>query len=129
MAALVHCLDSLPRREFPRLTAPAGHAIDGNTLKYLIENLVRDALAALPAELRPAEAAATAPTIERARDTTHGDFATNAAMHIAKATKRKPREVAQAIVDALPKSDLVSSVEIAGPGFINFFLAPSAYHQ
>ena len=129
MAALVHCLDSLPRREFPRLTAPAGHAIDGNTLKYLIENLVRDALAALPAELRPAEAAAIVPTIERARDTTHGDFATNAAMQIAKATKRKPREVAQAIVDALPKSDLVSRVEIAGPGFINFFLAPSAYHQ
>ena len=69
------------------------------------------------------------PTIERARDTTHGDFATNAAMQIAKAAKRKPREVAQAIVDALPKSALVSRVEIAGPGFINFFLAPSAYHQ
>ena len=98
-------------------------------MKYLIENLVRDALAALPAELRPAEAAATPPTIERARDTTHGDFATNAAMQIAKATKRKPRDVAQAIVDALPKSDLVAKVEIAGPGFINFFLAPSAYHQ
>ena len=129
MAALVHCLDSLPCREFPRLTALAGHAPDGNTLKYLIENLVRDALAALPAELRPAAAAATAPTIERARDTTHGDFATNAAMQIAKAAKRKPREVAQAIVDALPKSDLVAKVEIAGPGFINFFLAPSAYHQ
>jgi len=129
VAALVHCLDSLPCREFPRLTALAGHAPDGNTLKYLIENLVRDALAALPAELRPAAAAATAPTIERARDTTHGDFATNAAMQIAKAAKRKPREVAQAIVDALPKSDLVAKVEIAGPGFINFFLAPSAYHQ
>ena len=129
MAVLVLCLDSLPRREFPRLTAPAGHAIDGNTLKYLIENLVRDALAALPAELRPAEATATVPTIERSRDTTHGDFATNAAMQIARAAKRKPREVAQAIVDALPKSDLVSRVEIAGPGFINFFLAPSAYHQ
>ena len=128
-AAAHDALDSLPRREFPRLTAPAGHAIDGNTLKYLIENLVRDALAALPAELRPAETAATAPTIERARDTTHGDFATNAAMQIARAAKRKPREVAQAIVDALPKSDLVSRVEIAGPGFINFFLAPSAYHQ
>jgi arginyl-tRNA synthetase len=122
-------LDSLPCQEFPRLTAPAGHAIDGNTLKYLIENLVRDALAALPAELRPADAAAAAPTIERARDTTHGDFATNAAMQLAKAARRKPREVAQAIVDALPKSALVAKVEIAGPGFINFFLAPSAYHQ
>ncbi|NJD31302.1 MAG: arginine--tRNA ligase, partial [Gammaproteobacteria bacterium] len=98
-------------------------------MKYLIENLVRDALAALPDELRAAGAGLAAPTIERTRDTSHGDFATNAAMQLAKAAKRKPREVAQAIVDALPKNDFVAKVEIAGPGFINFFLAPAAYHQ
>jgi arginyl-tRNA synthetase len=96
-------------------------------LKYLIENLVRDALAALPAELRPADAAA--PAVERTRDATHGDFATNAAMQLAKSARRKPREVAQAIVDALPPSELVAKVEIAGPGFINFFLAPAACHR
>ena len=128
-AALHHCLDSLPRPEFPRLTALAGQTPDGNTLKYLIENLVRDALAALPAELRVADAATVAPTIERTRDSTHGDFATNAAMQLAKAARRKPRDVAQAIVEALPKSELVAKVEIAGPGFINFFLAPAALHQ
>jgi arginyl-tRNA synthetase len=98
-------------------------------LKYLIETLVRDALAALPADLRATDAAMPAPTIERTRDPAHGDFATNAAMQIAKAARRKPREVAQAIVNALPASELVAKVEIAGPGFINFHLAPAAGQQ
>ena len=95
-------------------------------MKYLIEKLVRDALAALPAELRPADTAQSAPVVERTRDTTHGDFATNAAMQLAKAARRKPRDLAQAIIDALPPSETVAKVEIAGPGFINFFLAPAA---
>ena len=97
-------------------------------MKYLIEKLVRDALAALPAELRPADAATGAPVLERTRDPSHGDFATNVAMQLAKAAKRKPRDLAQAIVEALPASDTVAKVEIAGPGFINFHLAPAAYH-
>jgi len=96
-------------------------------LKDLIERLVQDALAALPPELRYVNSA-VAPVIERTRDSMHGDFATNAALQLAKAAKRKPRELAQAIVAALPASDIVSRVEIAGPGFINFFLAPAAYH-
>ena len=50
-------------------------------------------------------------------------------MQLAKAAKRKPRELAQAIVAALPASDLVAKVEIAGPGFINFFVSPAGYHQ
>jgi arginyl-tRNA synthetase len=98
-------------------------------LKYLIENLVRDALAALPMELRAAGTSPPEPMVERSRDTTHGDFATNAAMQLAKAAKRKPREIAQAIVAVLPTSEFVARVEIAGPGFINFFLAPAAYAQ
>ncbi len=69
-----------------------------------------------------------APVIERTRDASHGDFATNVALQLAKAARRKPRELAQAIVAALPANDLVSKVEIAGPGFVNFFLSPSAYH-
>jgi len=98
-------------------------------LKYLIEKLVQDALAALPEDLRAVAATQSAPTLERTRDPTHGDFATNAAMQLAKAAKRKPRDLAQTIIDALPQSDLVSKVEIAGPGFINFFVAPSGYHR
>jgi arginyl-tRNA synthetase len=95
-------------------------------LKYLIETLVRDALGALPEELRPPQSG-TGIVVERTRDATHGDFATNVALQLAKAARRKPRELAQAIVAALPDNALVAKVEIAGPGFINFFLAPAAY--
>ncbi len=98
-------------------------------MKYLIESLVRDALAALPADLRGAGASALAPTLERTRDPSHGDFATNAAMQLARVAKRKPRELAEAIVAALPPSELVAKVEIAGPGFINFHLSPAAYSR
>jgi arginyl-tRNA synthetase len=90
---------------------------------------VRDALAALPEELRAVDITTGAATIERTRDATHGDFASNVAMQLAKAAKRKPRELAQAIVAALPDSDLVAKVEIAGPGFINFFVSPAGYQQ
>jgi arginyl-tRNA synthetase len=96
-------------------------------LKYLIETLLREALAALPEDLRPTETSRAAPLVERARDSGHGDFATNVALQLAKAAKRKPRELAEAIVAALAANELVAKVEIAGPGFINFFLAPSAY--
>jgi arginyl-tRNA synthetase len=98
-------------------------------LKYLIEKLLRDALAALPTELRPADSNQHTPLAERARDSSHGDFATNVALQLAKAAKRKPRELAEAIIAALPRNELVAKVEIAGPGFINFFLAPVAYHE
>jgi arginyl-tRNA synthetase len=98
-------------------------------LKYLIEVLVRDALAALPGDICTPDAIPPLAAVERTRDPSHGDFASNAAMHLAKAARRKPREVAEAILDALPSSPLVSRVEIAGPGFINFHLAPAAYHQ
>lgn len=64
--------------------------------------------------------------IERARDEKKGDFACNTALMLAKAAKHKPRDIAELIVAELPKSDLIAKVEIAGPGFINFFLSDSA---
>ena len=67
--------------------------------------------------------------IERARSREHGDFAANAAMLLAKPARAKPRELAEKLVAALPANTLVAKVEIAGPGFINFFLAPAAYHD
>ncbi len=98
-------------------------------MKYLIEKLVRTALAGLPEELRPTDAAGLPVTVERTRDPAHGDFACNVAMQLARAAKRKPRELAAAIVEVLPNDALVARVEIAGPGFINFHLAPAAYQQ
>lgn len=67
--------------------------------------------------------------IERTRNPAHGDFASNIAMTLAKTQQRNPRELAQALVGALPGSAAVGKVEIAGPGFINFFLTRQAYHD
>ncbi|MGA7802872.1 MAG: arginine--tRNA ligase [Gammaproteobacteria bacterium] len=67
-------------------------------------------------------------TVERTRDRAHGDFASNLAMTLAKAARRKPRELAEALVGALPPSDQVRKTAVAGPGFINFYLTPAAYH-
>ncbi len=64
--------------------------------------------------------------VEPTKDKQHGDFASNIALMLAKPAARKPREVAQFIVDALPVSAQIGEVTIAGPGFINFFLAPVA---
>ena len=74
------------------------------------------------------DAPAPAFVIERTRSREHGDFACNAALLLAKTLGRKPRDVAAAIVGALPPSPLVERVEIAGPGFINFFLSEAAWH-
>ena len=67
------------------------------------------------------------PQVERARDPAHGDFSTNLALVMAKAVGGKPRDLAARLVAVLPASDLVARTEIAGPGFINFFLAPNAH--
>ena len=65
---------------------------------------------------------------ERTRQKDHGDFATNVAMTLAKAARCNPRELAQMIVDALPSDSLIVKVDIAGPGFINVFLAQDVKH-
>ncbi|WP_271271896.1 arginine--tRNA ligase [Aliamphritea hakodatensis] len=64
--------------------------------------------------------------VENTRDKAHGDFASNVAMTLAKAAKTNPRQLSQAICDALPASENIAKTEIAGPGFINFFLASDA---
>jgi len=96
-------------------------------LRHVIEQLVASALGALPAGVIPADLPGVTPGIERTRDAAHGDFACNVAMQLARPARTNPRKLAEAIVKALPASGLVSKVEIAGPGFINFFLAPAAY--
>ena len=68
----------------------------------------------------------TAIVIERPKQAAHGDFACNVAMQIAKTLKRPPREVAQAILAALPASEWIEKTEIAGPGFINITLTAAA---
>ena len=96
-------------------------------MKHIIEQLAASALAALPEDLLPADLRDAHPGVERTRDPSHGDFACNLAMQLARPARRSPRQLAEALVAALPQSDLVAKVEIAGPGFINFFLSPAAY--
>ncbi len=97
-------------------------------MKTLIDNLLREALAALPEALVPAAARPLDIEVERARDPQHGDFASNIAMRLAKTTRQNPRKIAEALVAALPASPAFAKVEIAGAGFINFFLRENAYH-
>ena len=96
-------------------------------MKSHIGNLVAKALQQLAADGILDASAIKAPVIEHARDLAHGDFATNAAMVNAKAARMKPRDLAEKLVAALPQDELVSGVEIAGPGFVNFRLAETAH--
>jgi arginyl-tRNA synthetase len=101
-----------------------------DAMKPQLQALIEQALAQLRRNgALPADADATEIKLERTRDRQHGDFATNLAMALTKVAKRKPRELAQLIADALPASPLLAKVEIAGPGFINFFLTADAYRR
>jgi len=64
--------------------------------------------------------------LERPRQAQHGDYACNLAMQLARTLKRSPRDIAQALLAALPRSDAVEKAEIAGAGFINVFLTVAA---
>ncbi len=91
--------------------------------KAHLTDLFRQALAQFP------QAGDIALELERPKQLSHGDFACNAAMQLAKALKRNPREVAQSILASLPASEFVARSEIAGPGFINVFLTPAAWQR
>ncbi len=64
--------------------------------------------------------------IERPKLAAHGDYACNLAMLLAKPLRKSPRDIAQALIAALPKSDLIEKLEIAGAGFINVFITAAA---
>jgi arginyl-tRNA synthetase len=98
-------------------------------MKSELQHLVHAALQALGAEgVLTGGMSDHAVQVERTRDPSHGDFATNVAMVLAKRARSRPRDLAEQIIAALPASSLVDRVEIAGPGFINFRLTADAYH-
>ncbi len=84
-----------------------------NLLNLALDQLITDKLI----ETKPAL------QITRTKNAAHGDFTCNIAMILAKQAGKPPRDIAQAIIDALDEKNSVEKVEIAGPGFINFFLA------
>ena len=75
-------------------------------------------------EIAPEQAATV--LIERPKQSTHGDYACNLAMQLAKPLRKSPRDIAQALIAALPNSDVIEKLEIAGAGFINVFITTAA---
>ena len=61
-------------------------------------------------------------SVEIPKDKNHGDYSTNAAMRYAKILRKSPREIAENLSKTLQNSDIIEKIEIAGPGFINFFI-------
>jgi len=97
-------------------------------MKSAIAQFLNDALGGLPELADAIGDLDIGSTVERTRDASHGDFASNIAMRLAKPARRSPRDLAAAIVEQLPDTDQIDKVEIAGPGFINFSLSPAAFH-
>jgi arginyl-tRNA synthetase len=89
----------------------------------VLEDLARDGT------LEPALARSTSFTVERPKRTEHGDLATNVAMTLAKRAGQNPRELATLIGDRLRKAGAVTTADVAGPGFLNVRLVPSAYQD
>ncbi len=87
-------------------------------IRQLLEQTVAKLIAQgdLPADVTPRI------QVDNTKDKAHGDLATNLAMLLAKLVGKNPRELAQLLIANLPASDRVAKVEIAGPGFINFYL-------
>lgn len=96
-------------------------------MKNRLEGLVRQAAVAVITEAGLSLSVPETIQIDATKDPRHGDFATNLALVLAKPLGKPPRAVAEALLRQLPPSGTVAKVEIAGPGFINFFLAPAAF--
>ncbi|HXR20605.1 MAG TPA: arginine--tRNA ligase [Steroidobacteraceae bacterium] len=95
-------------------------------MKAELERLVADAIHTLIGNVLPHAVDPSAISVERTRDASHGDYACNIALRLARQAGKPPREIAEAIRAALPSSPLLSRAEVAGAGFINFYLAQSA---
>ena len=98
-------------------------------MKQIVEQLLSDALVALKAADRIPSDVNAEIKIERSKDIAHGDFATNLALMMAKSCRQSPRQVAELLVGAIQGHPALAQVEIAGPGFINFFMKKEALSQ
>ena len=96
-------------------------------MKIIIHEALKQALSSLHAEGMLAADYQGEIQISRPRSKAHGDYASNIAMTLARVERRPPRELAQAIVTHLLDHKSIDKVEIAGPGFINFYLSEDAH--
>ncbi|WP_324732038.1 arginine--tRNA ligase [Pseudomonas paeninsulae] len=90
-------------------------------MKDSIRHLIQQALTRLTTEGVLPEGLSPTIQVENTKDKSHGDFASNIAMMLAKPAGMKPRELAEKLIAALPSDEQISKVEIAGPGFLNFY--------
>jgi arginyl-tRNA synthetase len=105
----------------PRIQALPRLRSKESTMKDTIRQLIQHALSQLVSEGVLPEGLSPAIQVENAKDKTHGDFASNIAMMLAKPAGMKPRDLAEKLIAAMPADPQISKVEIAGPGFLNFF--------
>ena len=97
-------------------------------IKETIQQLIADALAGCVQSGVLSEGQFPPFAIETPKMQDHGDYATNVAMLLAPQEKKPPREIAQQIIEHLPSGDSrIEKVEVAGPGFINFFISQSCW--
>ncbi len=92
-------------------------------MKDNVSLLIQQGLASLIEKGHLDAGASTEVQVERTRDPAHGDLASNVALALAKQARMPPRKLAELLCEHLPDSPLVARTEIAGPGFINFFLS------
>ena len=97
------------------------------TIRESLEALLKDALVSAVESGDLALEEIPQPSLERPREAAHGDWACTIAMRLAKMAHMNPRQIAEIIVKHIPENDLISSSEIAGPGFINFILSNASF--
>ena len=97
-------------------------------MKAIVSQILTSALAKLPELADVLSDLPIESTIERTRDPSHGDFASNIAMRLAKPARMSPRDIATRIIENIATNEQLDSVDIAGPGFINFHLSAAAFH-
>jgi arginyl-tRNA synthetase len=98
-------------------------------LKNLVDTWLRQALARLPESMVPPSGRDVCIEVQRPKDARRGDFASNVALRLASAARLDPRPLAEAIKSALPPDAALAEVQIAGAGFLNFFLSERSYHD
>ena len=98
--------------------------------KQQVKETVMNALGRLVAEGKIEAVPLPAFNVERPADVSHGDFSCNAAMASAKALRNNPRAIGQMIADAAVLDGTVfEKIEVAGPGFLNFFISPLCFNE
>ncbi len=97
-------------------------------MKTIVAQVLQNALANLPELADVVSDLPVESTVERTRDPSHGDFASNIAMRLAKPARMSPRDIAAKIIENIASNPQLDGVDIAGPGFINFHLSATAFH-